>query len=90
MNNLKNSWIFWEDQNTYNLVVNSVQIASVQESDNGGWDIYAYDSDWQEVFHESLGNSIVNFDTSDIAKDRAETVFHCWLVKTCKDILYSE
>lgn len=74
------------DPYTYILIINGLQVASVQPGNDSPYCIYAYDSDWQQVFIDHLGSDIIDdFDTAEIAMKSAELVFIGWLYKTCND-----
>lgn len=72
-------WTDYEGANSSILFVNECIVATVQEGDEKHFQIYAYDSDFQDVFSNKLGNCIVEFDTIEEAKKAAEDVFMKWL-----------
>lgn len=80
---IKTLWKDYPDNKSAILFINMVNVATVQEGDRKPFAIYTYDSDWADIFHESLGGEIIDdFDTMDAAKRAAEGVFLNWLDRT--------
>lgn len=78
---LANYWDNNEDEGTYFLRVKGLLIAVIQPSDTEGkYCIYAYDSDWQDLYLQSFGTDMPEFDSIEIAKSEAERLFIKWVL----------
>ncbi len=65
------------------LMMNGVQIASIQETDNDEYEVYIYDSDFEEVFKSLAGTTDKD---KQLLKDLVGRLFLDWLEKSYKEL----
>lgn len=77
---LSDQWKDFPDAGSSILVVEGVQVASIQGSDDpeNPWEIYNYDSDFQTMLDPLNG---IKFNNIEDAKKAAMKVFLNWILK---------
>lgn len=75
---------YWETnevEDTHFFRIKKLLIAVVQPADTDGkYCIYAYDSDWQDLYMEQYKTDMPEFDTLELAKSAAEGTFVGWML----------
>ncbi len=77
-------WKQYEGQpDEHFLIVRGVQVAVIQSNDEDEvgkpWTLYAYDSDFQDMYADKIGNTLPCCETVEKAKEIAESVFIEWI-----------
>ncbi len=80
---LEKYWNKYNDEISEILVINKVDIASIEQVEDGKFQVYDYDSDFQGIFSNGL---MPAFNTKELAKEYVEESFLDWLKKTYKDL----